>query len=304
MPDKEVTLKPGESVKITVPASKNPRPCLRKGDRVRLDGMFGTVESIEDMHGIWVDLEIGRRKQLTLCRYCELELIPAKPAPLSRFKPGDRVQGIGTHTGLVGSVDSIPFGGPTVNVLFDGDNEPIIVHENNLELVPAKSAPRTVTINSIERKLVTVTLEPGMTVASADWGIWKGWTSDGKPYGRVHGRDGLFVRLIEGELESLYMDKAYYDATHPIPVTPALPGEWRKVPDCDGMWISHSIARGWEGCRPVRITMGRENKPTKQQVIPSPTNIGMELHVATILPNHDRRWLRLPDAPSNARRRS
>ena len=81
MSDKEVTLKPGESVKITVPTSENPRPCLRKGDRVRFDGMFGTVESTEDMHGIWVDLEIGHRKQLTLCRYCDLELIPANPAP-------------------------------------------------------------------------------------------------------------------------------------------------------------------------------------------------------------------------------
>ena len=281
MPDKEVTLKPGESVKITVPASKNPRPCLRKGDRVRLDGMFGTVESIEDMHGIWVDLEIGRRKQLTLCRYCELELIPAKPAPLSRFKPGDRVEWTGS-CGLRGTVtDVTDLRGIWVWV----DNGPTrFIPSRDLELV---SAPATrpcpfkigdwVTMYEDDKGKARRVCDTKFNTIDYSYGRgeWE-WQDKNDEW-----RSAVFVKHVVAH----DIDKGHAEGP-----APALPGEWRDYPDANGLWLCYKNGRPG-----VAILVVVTNRP---QAFHQDWRI---LSFRTPI-QHDpaHRWLRLPDAPPNA----
>jgi hypothetical protein len=92
------------------------------------------------------------------------------------------------------------------------------VEESSLRAVPSVTE---VTIESIERKMVKVSLRPGMVVAPSDWGSWKGKTFDGKDYGRILGHEGHWVRIVEGHPDSVYMEKKMYDREHAAIVPPA-----------------------------------------------------------------------------------
>lgn len=78
-------------------------------------------------------------------------------------------------------------------------------------LSPATPPPRFVEIEAVERKKVRVEMKPGMVVAESSWGSWKGTTAYGKPYGRILGHEGLWVRIIEGDPLSVYEEKQQYE---------------------------------------------------------------------------------------------
>jgi hypothetical protein len=226
-----IEVKPGETVEVRTvedPETKKLRELYESMGRSAAEHLKNSVFSI-------AGCMLGGLAPLGLCwPTCR------RDAPPSRFKPGDRVR-IKTDNNSAGTVVTSSGLFDLVGVIRDSDAQLHHYNDGNLELIPAKQPhdeadPALSVTSPAHRFKVGDRVKVKMGAES----VPEYWNRSGTV--RVF-FDEFYVKTDQVGVEldyspDLAISLFYFHACDleliPVKAAPALPGEWREVPDANG----------------------------------------------------------------------